>query len=1077
MRTALTVLGIVLGVAVAVAIQTANSDVLKSFEQSVIAAAGRATIQVSGGELGLDERLIQDVIRHPDVVSSTPVIQLSARVVGGPHQGRLLSIMALDVLDVADAKSLRFRGRDGARSSLDTLLSSQALFVGTRLADEWDLHVGSELRIATGMREYDLVVAGLIESDFHRPSVWDTIGIMDIAAAQTLFGLIGRLDRIDIVTEPGRPVGQVIEELRAMLPPSVTVSRPSSRTDQIEHMTRAFQLNLTVLSMVSLLVGLFLVYNTVSFAVVRRRREIGMLSAMGMSRRTVTGLFIGEAAALGLIGGLLGTGCGVLLAKGLLSRLSRTISDLYVSVDATVVEVSLVRFVFDLPLSVWVDGAALGTIVSMLGALVPSWDAGQTAPAKALAPGDYESTQTARVPLLAWTGMLLLLLAGLFALPGPVRGMPVFGYGAALCLLLGLSCVIPLVIRLFGRAWSAATVLSMVSLLVGLFLVYNTVSFAVVRRRREIGMLSAMGMSRRTVTGLFIGEAAALGLIGGLLGTGCGVLLAKGLLSRLSRTISDLYVSVDATVVEVSLVRFVFDLPLSVWVDGAALGTIVSMLGALVPSWDAGQTAPAKALAPGDYESTQTARVPLLAWTGMLLLLLAGLFALPGPVRGMPVFGYGAALCLLLGLSCVIPLVIRLFGRAWSAAGELCTPSSGRVGLPIVARLAADQISRAPGRNAVTISAMMVGISIMVGVDTMVGSFRETVREWIDQTVMADLIVAPATWLHGHETGQLANRIPLSWAESLSAIPGVAALDTYRDVFVELKGHRVALVSRDLRVHAERSRYLMVQGNSATVLNEAVAKHGVVVSEVLARTMDLHAGETIQLTTPSGEKEFPILGIFLDYATDGGKIVMDRGVYRQLWRDDTTTVIPIYVETGADRALVRRLLDERVRGMAGSTDRQTPLMVISNAELKQEIMEIFDRTFTVTSVLELIAMIIAVLGIVNTLVLSVLQRRRELAMLRSLGTTMGQVRRLMVWESGYLGLLGGFLGVLGGMLLSVLLIEVINKQSFGWTIRFSLQPWVMVQAVALSFGAAFIAAYIPAQWAGRQSIAEGLRYE
>lgn len=865
MRTALTVLGIVLGVAVAVAIQTANSDVLKSFEQSVIAAAGRATIQVSGGELGLDERLIQDVIRHPDVVSSTPVIQLSARVVGGPHQGRLLSIMALDVLDVADAKSLRFRGRDGARSSLDTLLSSQALFVGIRLADEWDLHVGSELRIATGMREYDLVVAGLIESDFHRPSVWDTIGIMDIAAAQTLFGLIGRLDRIDIVTEPGRPVGQVIEELRAMLPPSVTVSRPSSRTDQIEHMTRAFQLNLTVLSMVSLLVGLFLVYNTVSFAVVRRRREIGMLSAMGMSR---------------------------------------------------------------------------------------------------------------------WT-----------------------------------------------------------------------------------------------VTGLFIGEAAALGLIGGLLGTGCGVVLAKGLLSRLSRTISDLYVSVDATVVEASLVRFVFDLPLSVWVDGAALGTIVSMLGALVPSWDAGQTAPAKALAPGDYESTQTARVPLLAWTGMLLLLLAGLFALPGPVRGMPVFGYGAALCLLLGLSCVIPLVIRLFGRAWSAAGELCTPSSGRVGLPIVARLAADQISRAPGRNAVTISAMMVGISIMVGVDTMVGSFRETVREWIDQTVMADLIVAPATWLHGHETGQLANRIPLSWAESLSAIPGVAALDTYRDVFVELKGHRVALVSRDLRVHAERSRYLMVQGNSATVLNEAVAKHGVVVSEVLARTMDLHAGETIQLTTPSGEKEFPILGIFLDYATDGGKIVMDRGVYRQLWRDDTTTVIPIYVETGADRALVRRLLDERVREMAGSTDRQTPLMVISNAELKQEIMEIFDRTFTVTSVLELIAMIIAVLGIVNTLVLSVLQRRRELAMLRSLGTTMGQVRRLMVWESGYLGLLGGFLGVLGGMLLSVLLIEVINKQSFGWTIRFSLQPWVMVQAVALSFGAAFIAAYIPAQWAGRQSIAEGLRYE
>jgi putative ABC transport system permease protein len=864
-RTALTVTGIVLGVAVAVAIQTANVDVLKSFEQSVIAIAGRATLQVSGGELGLDEHLIQEVNRHPDVVSSMPVIQLTARVLEGPNQARLLSIMAIDLLEATDQKKVRFRGQNGLRPSLDTMLSPQALFVGRRLAVEWGLHVGSKLRIATGMRHYDVVVTGLIESDSTQPSVWDTMGIMDVAAAQTLFGLIGRLDRIDIVTEPGRPVEKIIGELHAALPSSVTVSRPASRTDQIEHMTRAFHLNLTVLSMVSLLVGLFLVYNTVSFAVVRRRREIGMLSAMGMSRRAVTTLFITEAATMGLFGGLLGVGCGVLLAKSLMSRLSRTITDLYVSVDTTVTEVSLVGFVSDLPLSVWAEGAALGMIVSMLGALVPSWDAGRTAPAKALAPGDYESTQAVRVSILGWTGMLLMLFAGLLAVPGPMWGVPIFGYGSALCVLLGLSCLIPLVIRVFGRMWLAA-------------------------------------------------------------------------------------------------------------------------------------------------------------------------------------------------------------GQSHGLSGKL-------IGLPLMARLAADHISRTPGRNAVTVSAMMVAISIMVGVDTMVGSFRETVREWIHQTVMADLIVAPANWLHGHEVGQLANRIPLAWVESLSAIPGVAAVDTYRDVFVDLKGRRVALVSRDLRIHAERSRYLMVHGNSATVLNEAITKQGVVVSEVLARTEGLHVGDVIRLSTPSGEQGFPILGIFFDYATDGGKIVMDRDVYQRLWRDDTTTVIPVYVEAGAESTSVRRLLDEHVRGMAGSTDIRSPLIVISNAELKHEIMVIFDRTFTVTYVLELIAIIIAVLGIVNTLVLSVLQRRREFAMLRSVGATMLHVRRLMVWESGYLGLLGGMLGILGGMLLSILLIEVINKQSFGWTIQFSLQPWVVVQALALALGAAFIAAYLPARWAGRQSIAEGLRYE
>ena len=864
-RTALTVVGIVLGVAVAVAIQTANVDVLKSFEQSVIAVAGRATVQVSGGELGLDERLIADVRRHSDVVSAMPILHVTAQVIGEFHEGRVLPIIALDLLDAADVKKVRFDGQHGGRPSLDDMLSPHAIFLGPRLAAEWDIRVGSDLRIAAGMQSYDIAVAGLVETDSTHPSVWDRVGVMDIAAAQALFGLVGRLDRIDVVTEPGRPVEMVIDELRAALPQSVTVSRPASRTDQMEQMTRAFQLNLTVLSMVGLLVGLFLVYNTVSFSVVRRRREIGILSAMGMSRRDVTVLFISEAGIMGLFGGLVGSGAGALLAKGLMPRVSRTISDLYVSVDTAVTDASPVRFVLDMPLSTWLEGAALGVIVSILGAWIPSWEAGRTAPSKALASGDYESTQTVRISFLGWTGLFLILLAG------------------------------------------------------------------------------------------------------------------------------------------------------------------------------------------------------LLAW--------------PGPVGGLPLFGYGAALSLLLGLSCLIPLLLHLFGSLWLAPGQSDTPSRTQRRLPLLARLAAVHVSRATGRNAVTISAMMVGISIMVGVDTMVGSFRETVREWIDQTAMADLIVAPATWLHGHETGQLANRIPLSWVESLSAIPGIAAIDTYRDVSMDVNGRRVAVVSRDLQVHAERSRYLMVHGNSSTVLQDAIAKDGVVLSEVLARTMGLHTGDTLTLTTPSGEHEFPILGEFFDYATDGGKIVMDRSLYRRLWQDDTATVIPIYVESEADRGMVRQRLEERVREMDRSMGRHSPLMVISNAELKQEIMVIFDRTFTVTYVLELIAIIIAVLGIVNTLVLSVLQRRREFAMLRSLGTTMAHMRQLMAWESGYLGVLGGLLGVVGGLLLSVLLIEVINKQSFGWTIQFAIQPWIVVQALVLALGAAFVAAYVPAEWAVRQSIAEGLRYE
>ena len=225
--------------------------------------------------------------------------------------------------------------------------------------------------------------------------------------------------------------------------------------------------------------------------------------------------------------------------------------------------------------------------------------------------------------------------------------------------------------------------------------------------------------------------------------------------------------------------------------------------------------------------------------------------------------------------------------------------------------------------------------------------------------------------------------------------------------------------------------------------------------------------------TPSGEREFPIEGVFYDYATDGGKIVMDRGLYRQLWQDDTTTVLAVYVAKGVDREAVRRQIKVRIREVA--PDSQPG--IISNGELKEEILAIFDRTFAVTYALEFIAVAIAALGIINALLTSVLERQRELATLRSIGASALQIQALMLWESVYLGLFGGILGVAAGVLLSVLLIEVINKQSFGWTIQFTLSVGILVKAVALASGAALLGGYLPARWASKQRVADGLRYE
>jgi putative ABC transport system permease protein len=844
-RTAITILGVGLGVALAVSIQTANVTVLQSFQESVMAVAGRATLQAAAGELGVDETIITAIRQHPAVLSATPVIHQQARVAGGAHDGKPFVIMGLDLLEAADLKSFHIREDAKEKPDLERILALNAIFVGARLAAEWDLKPGSSLHVVVGTKRYDLVVEGIVESEAGLMALWESVGIMDIAAAQGLFELLGRLDRIDIETAEGSSVSEVMRELQARLPASVTVSRPARRNEQVERMLRAFQLNLTTLSAVGLVVGLLLVYNTIAFIVVQRRREIGILRAYGMPRGRVLALFLTEAAVIGAIGGAIGSGLGMVWARTLVSLLARTVSELYVAIP-----VEQLHDLLQLPLQAVLEGAAIGIAVSMAGATAPALEGSRTAPARAVASGDYESTRRLHLGRLGFFAAAGLLLTTILALPGPVYGVPIFGYAAALVLLLSLSTLAPLLIRM--------------------------------------------------------------------------------------------------------------------------------------TSWLAGRR----------------------GWRGQV---------------------------------------------KWR-------------------RIALEHLGRTPGRSGITIAALMIGIAIMLGVGIMIYSFRQTVEAWINQTIMADLIVAPPSWLQGEESGMLARRIPATWKAIVGSVPGVEAIDPYREITLELQGKPSALVSRDLRVHARKSRYLFFTGESTAILERVVVEEGVIVSEALARALDLQVGGRLHLLTPAGDQEFPVLGIFYDYATDGGKVVMDRQLYRRLWNDESITVLAVYVKPGMDPVAVRRQIVETV-------GREGELIVVSNAELKQEVLAIFDRTFAVTYALELTAVVIGLLGIVNTLLIATLERRRELATLRAIGASAVQIRRLVLWESAYLGLIGAALGIIGGLLLAVLLIEVINKQSFGWTVQLLISTRLLLEAAGLAVAVSLLAGYWPARWASRQTIADGLRYE
>jgi putative ABC transport system permease protein len=431
-------------------------------------------------------------------------------------------------------------------------------------------------------------------------------------------------------------------------------------------------------------------------------------------------------------------------------------------------------------------------------------------------------------------------------------------------------------------------------------------------------------------------------------------------------------------------------------------------LGALGPSLDAGRTMVVAALAPGEYDVAQRVRAASLGVVGGGLLLFALGCALAGPVGGVPVFGYLATFCLLAGLSCLVPILMQWVCRTRELGTASHSPSLGG-GIRHIAR---EQTTRGIGRNAVTVSAFLVGVAIMVGVMVMIRSFRDTVEIWIDQTVMADFIVAPAGWPHVVRGGSSSQALPGSWRTRLAEATHVSAVDAYRDVRIEVEGRPIALVSRDLALHAARSRYLFLEGDSAAILTRAAAGEGVILSEVVANHLHVVRGSQVSISTPVGEKSLSVLGVFYDYATDGGKIVIDRSLYQHWWNDDGVTVFPVYIDPGVDLEQARAALLE---ALARGFPRESVADGIKQRRIASGDPSNFRPDLHVDlCVLEAIAVIIAMLGIINTLVTSVVERRRELATLQALGSSKGQITALILWEAGYLGLLGTAMGLVGG---------------------------------------------------------------
>lgn len=592
------------------------------------------------------------------------------------------------------------------------------------------------------------------------------------------------------------------------------------------------------------------------------------------------------------------------------------------------------------------------------------------------------------------------------------------------------------------------TALSAISLFVGLFLIYNTLLVSVVHRRKEIGLLRAIGVDRVQIFRLFTLEGIVIGTVGGFLGVVIGALLARWVVQVLAQTVTALYVSIPPSP---------FSLPFALFIEGVVIGIVVSTFSALYPAWQAARLKPREAME-GVYglEDNGLRHISLLKWSAVCGILAFILSQMPTN-RGFSWNGYAASAFLLSASSLIVPSCILLFSKGIHFLSRNSSPSWC---------LAQGHLQQAIRRNAPTISAFMGALAMMISVVIMIESFRTTVVIWIDQTIQSDIHVFPASYMVSDSDETL----PDGLREEIAQVPEVAAVDAYRSRLILFRNESVELVGRHLDIHMQYSAYLFRSGNATQVMQKAITAREALISEVLANRFHLKEGEIIQLPTPQGDVDFKIGGVFYDYGTDGGKIVIDRSHLKKYWNDHKIDVAGIYLKKGTDPGRIRDQLLARWGNKAGVT-------FTTQATFKAEIMDIFEQTFLITYALEWIAILVAFLGIANTLFVSILERKREIGILRSIGASRPQVIRIVMAEAFYMGIIGNLIALICGYFLSLLLIFVINKASFGWTLQFHFPPEIIWHSFLLAISVSLLAGYLPAKHASKIDLKEAIAYE
>lgn len=590
--------------------------------------------------------------------------------------------------------------------------------------------------------------------------------------------------------------------------------------------------------------------------------------------------------------------------------------------------------------------------------------------------------------------------------------------------------------------------LSLLALLVGLYLIYNMMTFSIHRRKNLFGTLRAIGVTKNEIFSLVLVEGLLIGLLGAILGIMLGMLLAYFLLGLISSTINYQFFSSSPNTIEFET---------TIIYQALILGISGSIVSVLIPAWSASRIQPRELIDIYGKYSTYNNYHIILFFLGLLLCSIGYLITL-APLTNL-IIGFIAMFLVIVGLSLTVPTITQMVLVVMSLILE-------KIGRPTIITLSVETIKNSLNTIAICIAALSVSIAMTIGIGCMIQSFRATVEEWLDQSLVADIYIAPPTLGFGQDLKGIDDEF-IRYASDIPEINYISQLGSY-EIFKD--GYLLNLIVVDSAEKIFDDVVQLKEGEKKDIWKDFIQTDSILISEPLAFQKDIKLNDSFDILTDKGLKSFNVRGIYYDYSSTSGIAMVSKQVYDNYWNDSKVTSLALYLnDPEKSESVSNELLDK--------LDTDWDLQIISSKKLNDASMEIFDKTFEITFVLRSISLIVAFIGILGAISAIILSRAREFSILKSIGFTNNQLRSIIGNQTLIIGIISGLISIPLGIIITNLLIQIINKQSFGWSIPMQLLPSVFIEGIIVAILSAVLASIYPSVKISRNNIRKALMGE